>query len=655
MSPGGERGLLCLCAAAVCAKLAVAAGAPPWLLHLAVAAAAIDAVALAWRPRPGRWLDRPRLVLVLVALWYLPVVYARIGGDGYEYYSLLRSPLVDHDLDLANDLLGFDAGAPRLPNGQVTSRVQLGVALLWAPLVTATHAVVSVAARLGADIAPNGFSTIYQTAATTSTFLYGFAALLLIEGRLRVLYGAGVALLGVVALWLATPLFFYMVANPSMSHGVAVFASALLLVAWLRARADPRPGRWALVGAAGGLLCLIRAHYTPLLLLPAADLAFSRGERRLRSCALLMAPPVALGLLQLAVWYRLYGPGFLEAVTGMNLIHGFEGHLLDVLFSPRKGLFVWTPLYAVAALGWVGWLRRDRRFGVLLVAGFVMTAWLMSLFDDWWGSDSFGQRRMLGLTPFFALGLGEALDFFRRRPFVPAAAVVSMLVLWNQQFAYIYNSELIAPKNDAVRLDQLAAAQVEVLTRRVVRWSDVLPARVWTILYDNLKGIWIDEGYRSLNGRLYLGEEYPELPWLVGEGWFAPEVQDSALVRPSRGPRSLLRVPIRTVGDFRVTLRARLEVPALAADLHFASNGTEVGRGPIVAGWHDYVFLVPADTLWPGLNTFRLTYSATPRAAVAGYDGRNTVLSVEWMSFERQAAPVRTPAPATLSLADAAR
>jgi hypothetical protein len=636
MSPGGERVFFVLSGVAVLAKLAASAGASARLLDVVVTAAALAAVWATWRPREGQWLDRPRLVLVLIALWYLPDVYERIGGDGYEYYSLLRSPLVDHDLDVANDLQGFYAEVPRLPSGQITSRVQVGVAVFWAPLVTVTHVAVTIAHALGADVAPDGFATVYQTAATTSTFLYGLAALLLMESPLRRLYGRGVALLGVIALWLATPLFFYMVANPSMSHGVAVFASTALLVTWWRARANPRPWRWGAVGLAGGLLCLIRAHYTPLLLLPLVDLAFVPTERRVRSYVLLAIPPALCGLLQLAVWRYMYGAGFIDAVTGMNLLHSSEGHLLDVLLSPRKGLFIWTPLYAVAALGWIAWLRRDRRFAGLILAGFVMTAWLMSLFEDWWGSDSFGQRRMLGLTPFFALGLGQMLDVFRRRPLVPMGALIAVLVFWNQQFAYIYNSELIAPKNDAVRLDQLAAAQIDVMTRRVVRWAHVMPPQLFTILYDNLKGIWIDEGYRSLKGRLYLGEEYPELPWLVGEGWFPPEVQDGALVRPSRGPRSLLHVPIRTVGNFRVTLHARLEVPALDADVHLAANGSFVGSAPILEGWHDYTFLVPADTLWPGLNAFRFTYSSTPRAGVPGYDGRNSVVSVEWVAFERE-------------------
>jgi len=101
---------------------------------------------------------------------------------------------------------------------------------------------------------------------------------------------------------------------------------------------------------------------------------------------------------------------------------------------------------------------------------------------------------LLGLTPLFALGLGEVLAFARRHPLLPAAGVLALLVLWNQGLAYIYNSELVAPRNQAVNLEQLAAAQVDVLYRGLLETR--LPAPLWTLAYDNLKGVWLDEGAR---------------------------------------------------------------------------------------------------------------------------------------------------------------
>src|SRR5687768_6870539 len=85
--------------AAIVAKVLRASGAPREVLTLALILGAL-ACALTLRLRPERrlWLDGHRLVLVLLALASVSVVYPRLGGDGYQYYILLRSPLFDGDL-----------------------------------------------------------------------------------------------------------------------------------------------------------------------------------------------------------------------------------------------------------------------------------------------------------------------------------------------------------------------------------------------------------------------------------------------------------------------------------------------------------------------------------------------------------------------------
>lgn len=619
-------------------KVATAAGLPPWLLMASVTLTALAALAAVTLEKGGGWLDGWRTVVVLAGLWFLPSVHPRLGGDGVEYYVLLRSPLLDGDFDFANDFRAFDyQGTYAQQGGPNTVRVGMGTGLFWLPFALGAHAAATIASRLGAPVEANGFSPLYQAAVTTATFLYGFLALLLLEDALRRWYSPAIAALSVLALWLATPLHFYTVANPFMSHGVSAFAATLFLLAWLEARHGADPKRWALTGIAGGLMSLVRPHDAILLLGPLIDLGMGRSDRKLRLAWLYLAFPAAMAVLQSVVWRILYGPGFTSTVAEMSLLGQVELHFVDLLFSPRHGLFTWTPLYLVAASGWALWLRRDRRFGALLFMGFLLSALLNSSFWDWWGSDSFGQRRLLGLTPLFALGLGETLDFLSRRPLVLTAACLSGLAAWNLQFAYIYNSELVARKDNPVSLEQLADAQVETASRRLFRWSDRLPARLWVLLYDNLRGVWLDEGSRSLRGRIDLGVEEVKLPGLVGAGWFEPEQEDGTSFRRSRGQRSFLTVPIRTPGDFRANLRAQLSYLSARdpVGLELAVNGTPVGRAELATGWREYEFQVEARLLKPGLNTFVLTYSLTPRQAEADFRGRNTVAAIDYLKLSR--------------------
>ena len=622
------------------AKVAVDSGAPAAILTIVLGLAALAAVGavLLGGPR-ARWLDGWRLPMVLVALAQLPAVYSRLGGDGFQYYVLARSPLFDRDFDLANDYQGLGARPIVSPQGEVTSRAPLGVSIVWLPPLLLVHAGVELASWLGAPVRPDGFSAPYQSAVTSATYVYSLVGLAVLEWMLRRFYGPAVAMLATLAIWLATPLFFYAAANPSMSHGVSACLATLFVAAWLRFRDSERPAHWALMGVVGGLLSLVRVQDAVLLLLPMLDLVRTRGPRAGGRVAAFAAGPAAAGLLQAVVWARLWGGGFVGSLARQGLGFTLELAWLQMLLSPRHGLFTWTPLYLAACAGWLLWLRRDARLAAYFVLAFVLAVAVNASMGDWWGSEAFGQRRLLGLTPLFGLGLGEALAFVRRRPLALAGGVIALLVLWNQGLAYIYNSALVAPRNQALNLEQLAPAQVDVLYRGLLETR--LPAPLWTLAYDNLKGVWLDEGARSLAGTIDLGSEPAELPLVVGHNWYPPEAEGETTFRRSKGRRSWLRIPIRTVGDFEATLRLRAEQPQLPVTVRIEVNGVEVGETAAPPVWGEYTFNIPRSALHPGLNDLALAYSGSPRQDLTDYRGKDAAVAVDWLHFQRTSARPR--------------
>ena len=268
-----ERAVIVLALLAVAAKVFVAAGLPGSVATLLTILTAGAAVAALFLNKPGnKWLDGPRLVLLLLALYYLPSVHTRVGGDGVEYYVQSRSLLFDWDLQLENDYLGLGAPPVRSAQGEVTSRFPVGLPLFWIPPLWLTHVCVTVASWLGAEVDTDGFSPTYQAAVNVATYVYGFLALLLLEGALRRRHGRAIALLVVAAVWLATPLHFYMSANPFMSHGLSVLLSTCFVLSWLKARENDDHTMWVVSGVFGGLMMLVRVQDGVLLIMPAVDL-----------------------------------------------------------------------------------------------------------------------------------------------------------------------------------------------------------------------------------------------------------------------------------------------------------------------------------------------------------------------------------------------
>lgn len=207
--------------------------------------------------------------------------------------------------------------------------------------------------------------------------------------------------------------------------------------------------RLALAGFAAGLAVLARANNA--ILLPVfglyllyllatpppemqAALALPPGPRRfyLRLSWRQAVAPVAIfgagaGLaLAILVWYNAVRSGS-AAETGYDLTL-FAGNVFlgfyKLLFSPLRGLFVYSPVLILAPLGW--WrLRRSRPAEAWLSAGLVGLTVL--LFSAWSSGEglSWGSRFLVPVVPFLALMLAPLIEpgFGRGAALSPAVAV----------------------------------------------------------------------------------------------------------------------------------------------------------------------------------------------------------------------------------------
>ena len=632
-----ERGFLGLLAAGLVFKVGVEAGLPRIGLTTALLAAAVCATA-AWilgRGGEGR-IDGWRLLLILAALVSVPPVHTRVGGDGFEYYALAHSLVWDQDLAFENEFAGLGVQPVLTRAGEPTSRFPIGLALLWIPSLVVSRIVAATLHGLGIAIDTTGFAGFHQAAATVTSFALAVLGLALLERVLRTLFSPALSGLTVLAVFFATPLHFYAVANPSMSHAASAAAACLVLALWLAARDATTVRPWLWVGLAGGLMSLVRIQDGVLLAMPALDLLLSR--RGTRPLLALVTGPALAALLQLGIWWSMYGAGFLGLAARQGHFGKPELNVVGVLFSARHGLFTWTPLYVACVIGLLLWLARESRLAALWLLGIAASVTLNSLQWDWWGADAFGQRRLLGLTPLFALGLAQALLWLERRPLAPVAAALALLIVWNQQLAYIYNSEMVAGKGQAVSLERLAPAQVDVLARRVVRLSDRLPRRVWVLLYDNLRGVWLDEGPRSLGGNVDLGDAEPDGFPILGHGWSEPVRDGASSFRYSNSRRSWLRLPVMTPGDFDVTLRIRAAFAGAPVAVSLEAGGESVGPAALSSEWQEVTLRLPARLLAPGVNDLAVVYSTTPADVDPAFRGRNAAAAVDWIRFRRAAA-----------------
>jgi len=442
-------------------------------------------------------LDRGAVILLAIfllagSLLFKPWIH---GFDTVAYYSWLRSGVIDGDLHLRNefDHYGFGNEAGETATGYTVNEWAIGSALLWLPFFLIAHGGSLVAHHLGLPVAIDGYAAQYIWAISLGSALYGFAAVLLTYWLGRELFGARISLLATVAAWLAGPLVFYMFSHPAMSHANDAFAYALFLFTWFKTRGSLTWNGAARRGAAAGLCALVRQMNAYLGLLVVAEYIVEGAQQWRRARDWRSILPALQGIAAFtAAWWLVYSPQLIvwRTVFG-NWIElnpyaytivggGFDWtrpHLLEVLFSTNRGLFVWAPLFLIAALGWRPLRKISPQLMLLTLVSFVVHWYLVSVWVAWHGAAAFGQRLFTNFVPAFALGLAALMSVWQTRVgFRSLAAMCIAFIVWNALLIVRYAVEDVA-RTGPVPLDHLVIGQFTVLPRYFKRLLQIILTR----------------------------------------------------------------------------------------------------------------------------------------------------------------------------------
>jgi hypothetical protein len=362
-----------------------------------------------------------------------------LEADAKGYYSYLPAVFIYQDLNFGffdriekekyyNENLYYEYRIAAYD--KVISRYYCGTAMLELPFFFVAHGITKAS---GGDA--DGYSKLYPVMISLAALFYLLIGLIFVNSTLK-LYGVGEwrrALILTVIVF-GTNLFYYTIGEPGTSH---IFSFCFVAVFFYCSKNYFMSGEkkyiWIL-GLLLGLITLIRPVNAMLIfILPFTAGNWSVLQKGIRT-ALKNRFQLMLGILYFFIvvsvqflYYKLATGHFFVYSYGTEKFDFMHPHMCDILFSYRKGLFLYTPIYLLSFAGLFFFLKKDK---FSFFAGFIFFLLITYVFSSWWMwyyGGSFSSRVYVELLPIFAVWIGVALNQITSR--LPKIAVICTLTI----------------------------------------------------------------------------------------------------------------------------------------------------------------------------------------------------------------------------------
>ena len=393
-------------------------------------------------------------VLIIVAVLftinnYLGHSEQRIIADGMGYYEYLPSYFIHDDLHRNEGTFSVEDSTYQRILGHdnyvnydeyLVNKYPVGTALLQLPFFVVTKALTEPLPGI-----EGGYETEYNTMVHVAALFYLFLGLIFLRKLLLAFeVRREIVVISQLLLVFGTPIIHYVNTEASYSHVYSFFAITAFFY-FVRAFFQDRNYKSFLLAALFfGLIVILRqVNLIAILFLP-----FLAGSLKELKDGIAAAFKLRLKLLIGVILF--FVPVFIQMYTwhlqtGSWIVYSYQGegfdflhpHFWDMLFSYKKGLFVYTPLLLLMTLSVVFMVKKQRFLMASWIFFFLFVTYVFSSWWSWFYGCSFGQRPYIDLYAAFVLPFAIGLSTLNQcRWLVIATATVAIPINLIQAYQY---------------------------------------------------------------------------------------------------------------------------------------------------------------------------------------------------------------------------
>lgn len=409
-----------------------------------------------------------------------------ISSDGIWYYSYLPSTFIKKENQTQKEnafYMTFD-GNPSTPS----NKTFIGTSFLMAPFFGIAHTYTSIHSSISPDSSyePNGFTLPYQLAVCFGAVFYLILGLFFIH-KMAIGFGVNKALSKVIIVIFAlgSQLLMYSSYESSYAHIYAFFTISILLYNWNKFTLNPNSKNYLLVYLFSAILILIRP--TDILILLVFPIFLSiNGYKKCWSWALQnkwihivgLLIGFSIALIQMIYW-KVQSGSFILYTYGDEGFDFLNPQFYNVLFSYKKGLFIYTPLLFVSLL-FISLSKLKTPIKIWLGIFFILNTYVISSWWSWWYGGSYGMRPWVDFIQIILLLTILAVQRIKRTIFKVGFILLGTLCV-------VYN-----------------LVQTFQFSKQIIHWESMNKAKFWQVFMQTKPVFYFltydqDDDYKTYN------------------------------------------------------------------------------------------------------------------------------------------------------------
>ncbi|MEN8929407.1 MAG: hypothetical protein ABF242_00015 [Flavobacteriales bacterium] len=296
-------------------------------------------------------------------------------------------------------------------------RYPSGLAVLLSPFYAVGH---WIAKWFG--FSQNGFSAPYQISIAVGCLFYISTSIFILRKILLNWLSDRAVALSIVVICCGTNYLHQATINTAMPHALLFFLYTVIILSTIKWHKNKNLKSSILLGASIGLATICRPTEIISVLIPVFwEVSHWRSlklkyqeiwQNHKRNSFVAIAMAVIVISIQLLYWKTFAGQFVYDSYKNPGEGLDFASpHLLEVLFSFKKGWLIYTPIIFFAFLGFY-YLKKQKPeyfWSVLLFS--IFNLYLISSWTCWWYAQSFGQRALVQSYAVLAIPLGFFIQY----------------------------------------------------------------------------------------------------------------------------------------------------------------------------------------------------------------------------------------------------